>query len=64
MKLNLLTIRKSKGISQKEFAKTINVSIPTVSRYENGTRTPSIQTAKRIAEALRCTIDELFSEEE
>lgn len=62
MKLNILTIRQSKGISQKDLAEMIKVSIPTISRYENGARTPSIGNAHKIAQALGCTVDDLFRE--
>jgi 3-deoxy-D-manno-octulosonate 8-phosphate phosphatase KdsC-like HAD superfamily phosphatase/DNA-binding XRE family transcriptional regulator len=39
---NLHFIRKSKKLSQKQAADAINVSVPTISNWENGVSTPNI----------------------
>lgn len=62
MRTNLLSLRQSKGFSQKDFAKYIDVSVPTISRYETGKRTPSLEMAHKLAAALDCRIEDLFEE--
>lgn len=48
----LKCLLKNKGITQKEFAKMLGVSEPTVSRFINGSRVPRASTATRIFELL------------
>lgn len=40
----LKELRKSKNMSQEDLAKTVGVSKSSISCYEKGTRTPSIET--------------------
>ena len=40
----LKELRKSKSMSQEDLAKTVGVSKSSISCYEKGTRTPSIET--------------------
>ena len=42
-------LRKSRGLSQEEFADMLFVSRHLVSKWENGTRHPDLQTAEQIA---------------
>ena len=44
--------RKQAGFTQMELAKAAKVSYASISRYENGTRKPRVDQAKRIAEVL------------
>ena len=60
--MNIRKIRSEKNISQKELADMIGSSQMNICRYEIGIRNPSLQTAKAIAKALDCTIDELLEE--
>ena len=53
-------LRKQKKWSQDELAKMIGTSAPIVGRYERGEINPSIDTAKKIADALEVTIDFLI----
>ena len=57
------TIRKNKKITLKELADKINVSTPTVSRYESNKREPNYETLLLIAEALEVPVSELLNEE-
>ncbi len=46
------TLRKAIGISQKDFAKKLNIPISTYSNYENNNREPDSETLIKIATAL------------
>jgi len=52
-------LRKQKGWSQSELAKQINVSREIVGRYERGDAVPSIDIAKRMADAFEVSLDYL-----
>lgn len=60
---NIKTRRKGKGLSQEELAGRVLVSTPMICQIERGTRNPSLQLGKAIADALGCTMDELLSED-
>lgn len=60
----LKSLRESKGITQQTLADQLYVTRQAVSRWECGARYPDLLTAKRIAQALDTTIDELVSGEE
>ena len=46
--------RKEKGLSQEELANLIGLKVGTVSKYEQGNRTPGIGKLQLIANALDC----------
>ena len=48
------TARKEKGLSQEELANLIGLKVGTVSKYEQGDRTPGIGKLQLIANALGC----------
>lgn len=48
----ILLLRERKGISRKEFAEKLGVSLATITRYEKGDRSPSIEQLQKIAAAL------------
>jgi transcriptional regulator with XRE-family HTH domain len=52
-------LRKQKGWSQSELAKQISVSREIVGRYERGDAVPSIDIAKRMADAFEVSLDYL-----
>jgi len=56
---NLKAVRNSKKITQVELAELAGVHQQAISRYESGIKTPQIDTAAKIAEALGVTINEL-----
>lgn len=47
------------GLTQKELGHLIDVSQQMVAQYENGERNPKIETLKKMANALNCTIADL-----
>ena len=64
MKNRIEEIRKNKGITQDEFAKTMGVSRQTISSLENGRYNPSILLAYKIARYFELSIEEVFIFEE
>lgn len=63
MKKTLLKVqayREAAGMNKTELAKRMGVSIPTVSRWESGEDYPSGPRLPVLAEALGCTIDQLY----
>jgi DNA-binding XRE family transcriptional regulator len=51
--------REYRGFKQDQLAEQAWISKPFLSRIENAIRTPSIDTLKRLAEALRVNMDDL-----
>jgi transcriptional regulator with XRE-family HTH domain len=56
-------LRRLKGWSQPEVGKMIGTSGAIIGRYERGEMTPSIEVAKKLAEAFGVTMDYLVSQE-
>ncbi|RZD17696.1 MAG: helix-turn-helix domain-containing protein [Candidatus Acididesulfobacter diazotrophicus] len=55
-------LRKKEGLSQEELAKLLNVSRPTVSQMENGTRKVSLSDMVRLANIFNVSIEEIMQE--
>ena len=60
----LQTLRKDKDWSRPELGKAIGTSGAIIGRYERGEMTPSIEVARKLADALEVTLDYLVAEEE
>lgn len=60
----LQELRKQKGITQEELAKSLYVSRTAVSKWESGKGYPNIDSLKRIAKLFSVTVDQLLSSEE
>jgi len=58
----VLALRKQKGWSQPELGKAVGTSGAIVGRYERGEITPSIEVARKLAEAFGVTLDYLVSD--
>lgn len=56
----LKELRSEKDLTQKEFAKLLNLSQQVVSDYERGTRFPDRDTLEKIASFFNCSIDYLL----
>jgi len=54
--------RRRCGITQEVLAERVNVSVPHVSRIENGGSSPSLQTLVDICNVLGITIDDLMQD--
>lgn len=50
-------LRKSLGMTQREFAKELDITAATISAYENGAKFPSIVTVYEIAQRFGVSID-------
>lgn len=48
----ILLLREKRGISRREFAEKLGVSLATITRYEKGDRNPSIEQLQKIAAVL------------
>lgn len=57
---NVRKARESEGLSQEKFAERIGVTQQMISKYESGTKLPSISTLADIADALDCSTDYLL----
>ena len=61
--MNLVKIRKEKNLTQEDMSSKIGMSRSGYAMYETGDRQMSANTAKKIAEILDCTVDELLAED-
>lgn len=52
--------RLAAGISQRELAERVEVSHTQIARYEIHGAEPTVPVARRIADVLGCSIDELY----
>jgi len=55
-------LRKAKGISQTDLAKSISASREAIGKYERNEAMPSVETAKKIADVFEVTLDYLVDE--
>jgi transcriptional regulator with XRE-family HTH domain len=55
-------LRKDLGFSQTELAKLLNTSVSVISRYERDEMTPSVDTAKKLANILNTSVGYLLGE--
>ncbi len=58
----LKIVREEKGLKREDIASKIGTSAAIIGRYERGDRTPSIDIAKNIAEALEVSLDYLVGD--
>lgn len=56
----LYKLRKENKIKRKNFAKDMNLSYSTISKYENNERFPDKNTLIKIADYYSCSIDYLL----
>lgn len=64
MRNKIEEIRKSRGITQEDFARMMGVSRQTISSLERGRYNPSIFLAHKIAQHFCLTIEDVFLFEE
>lgn len=57
---NIRQIRKEQSITQVELAESVGITQAMLCQVERGTKNPSLQVSKAIAEALNVTIDRLL----
>lgn len=61
---NLKRMREEKGITQQTLADYLYVTRQAVSRWEGGSRYPDIMTAKKMAQFLNVSMDDLLSDDD
>ena len=59
----LKSLRKTKGVPQKECSEATGISIRTLSRYENGHNIGDPHNMKALADYFGVPIDYLYSDE-
>lgn len=57
---NLKTLRKSKGLTQVQFAEIFNISSGTIAMWETNKRVPDTSMLIKIAEFFNVTVDYLL----
>ena len=60
---NLKKLRKSKGLTQIQFALEFNISSGTIAMWETGKRMPDTEMLKKIAQYFNVTVDYLLDNE-
>lgn len=60
---HLAELRQGHGLSQKEVAKAVDISLPSYQRYEYGTREPTLSTLIALADFYDISLDELVCRE-
>ncbi len=61
---NIRRAREELGITQQTLADKLFVTRQAVSRWENGSRYPDLLTAKRLAQTLDTTLDDLLADDD
>lgn len=60
----LANLRKENGLGQKEMASLLNLSVGTISNYENNVHAPDLNTLCKLAEFFHVTTDYLLGRTE
>ena len=60
MVANLKAIRKQRNMTQAQLAEAANIHRITIAKYEAGKVDPSLESAERLAKALKVSVDELI----
>ena len=55
--------REDRGMTRNEVAELMNVTLPTVHRWESGVRMPDLTTVMKLANVLGMKLDELIGDE-
>jgi transcriptional regulator with XRE-family HTH domain len=58
----IISLRKEKSWSQNDLAKKVGTSGPIIGRYERGEMVPSVDVAKKLADAFSTTLDFLVDD--
>lgn len=59
--IRLIIIRDKKGLSRKEVAEYLGVTVQNVSFMENGTIGVTLENAIKLSELYNMTLDEMFA---
>ena len=61
---NLKRVREEKGLTQQTLADQLYVTRQAVSRWEGGSRYPDLMTAKKMAQFLEVSLDDLLTDDD
>lgn len=61
--MNIKNLRKKKGITQLELARTLGLDQSSIAKWETNKYMPRAALFPKLAAALDCTIDDLFRTE-
>ena len=61
-KISLVTLRKAKGLSQRDLASNIMISPSAIAQYESGSRNPTLENALRIANYFDIPVENISFE--
>ena len=61
---NLKRVREEKGLTQQTLADNLYVTRQAVSRWEGGSRYPDLMTAKKMAQFLEVSLDDLLTDDD
>lgn len=56
----IIKARKSHGITQKELADSMRLTVAAIRQYENGEKIPDIENLRKIAGAIGCSVVDLI----
>ena len=59
----LLTLRKEKGVTQKDLAEYLQISRQAYANYEAGNRSPDFETLIKLSEYFEVTVDYLLGKD-
>ncbi len=60
MKCNIKELRLKNNLTQKDLARLVDTNETTISRWERGQH-PSVPALWKLARALNCKVDDLYS---
>lgn len=60
MEIRLRALRKAKGISQEALAECLGLTKMTISKYETGGTSPTIERLEQLARELDCSVADLL----
>ncbi len=63
IQLKIRECREAAGLSQRQLAHKLGVAHPSVCKWEKGVQYPSADKIPAIADALRCSINDLYGRE-
>jgi len=58
---NLRRLREAAAITQADLASRIGKTVETISNFERGKTTPSLRSVQDLAQALGCSVADLFN---
>ena len=61
-KISLVTLRKAKGLSQRELASDVMISSSAIAQYESGSRNPTLENALKIANYFNVPVENISFE--